>query len=124
MPRLALAASLAALTSLAACAMAPMTPAAAPVAFRASLDGATEVPPHPVPGMGTFMANYTPSTHALSYSLAYSNLTGPATMAHLHGPAAPGQNAPVVVPFPPPIMSGMVGTATLTDAQAQMLMAG
>ena len=59
----------------------------------------------------------------LTYDMEYSGLTGPVTAAHLHGPADPGANAPVLVPFqaaPSPIK----GTATLTDAQVADLMAG
>ncbi len=93
-------------------------------AYTASLDGATEVPPRAVPGTGRFLANYDPATHKLSYSMSFTALTGPATAAHLHGPAAVGQNAPVVVPFPPPIVSPFGGTMTLTDPQVQMLQGG
>ena len=45
-------------------------------------------------------------------------------MAHIHGPAAPGANAPVLVPFSSPGTSPIKGTATLTDAQEQDLMDG
>ena len=124
MPYLGFAALLAAGGGLSACAMAPMAPAPSPTSYTARLDGATEVPPHNVPGQGTFVANYNPASHMLSYSLSYGGLTGPATAAHLHGPAAAGQNAPVVVPLANPIMSPMTGTATLTDPQAAMLQAG
>lgn len=58
-----------------------------------------------------------------SYSATYSGLTGPVVAAHFHGPAAPGGNAPPVVPAmasPSPIK----GTATLTDAQITDLNAG
>jgi hypothetical protein len=44
-------------------------------------------------------------------------------MAHFHGPAEPGKNAGVAVPFKDPA-SGAEGSATLTDAQAADLMAG
>ena len=122
--RLLAAATLAASSALAACTMAPPAPPATVLFFTARMDSATEVPPHPPGGQGNFLANYTPSTHLLSYSMAYSGLTGPATAAHLHGPAGPGQNAPVVVPFTPPIVTPMVGSATINDLQAQMLVAG
>ncbi|MDB5484322.1 MAG: hypothetical protein JWR29_226, partial [Tardiphaga sp.] len=50
-------------------------------------------------------------------------LTGPATMAHFHGPAEAGKNASVAVPITP-ATSPSEGSATLTDAQAADLMAG
>jgi hypothetical protein len=45
-------------------------------------------------------------------------------MAHIHGPAAVGANAGVVVPFKAPVTSPITGTATLTDAQMADLEAG
>jgi hypothetical protein len=59
----------------------------------------------------------------LTWKVTYSGLTGPATMAHFHGPAEAGKNAPVVIPFKD-AASGANGSATLTDAQAADLMAG
>ena len=38
-------------------------------------------------------------TKKLTYTMTYSGLTGPATAAHFHGPAAAGANAGVVVPI-------------------------
>jgi len=35
------------------------------------------------------------------WDLSYGNLTGTPTMAHIHGPAAPGANGPVVIGFTP-----------------------
>jgi CHRD domain len=72
-------------------------------------------------GAGTF--TYDAATHTLSYNVTYEGLSGPATAAHIHGPADPGQNAGPVVPFANPA-SPIVGTATLTDAQAADLAAG
>ena len=58
-----------------------------------------------------------------TYSATYKDLTGPATAAHFHGPAAPGGNAgPVVASVASP--SPIKGTATLTDAQIADLNAG
>jgi hypothetical protein len=42
----------------------------------------------------------------------------------LHGPADPGQNADVAVPFEGELASPIKGSATLTDAQAADLQAG
>jgi hypothetical protein len=74
-------------------------------------------------GKGTGTFTYDPATHALNYNVSYSGLSGPATAAHIHGPADPGANAGPVVPFANPA-SPIVGTATLTDAQAADLAAG
>ncbi|MEQ1779895.1 MAG: CHRD domain-containing protein [Hyphomonadaceae bacterium] len=72
-------------------------------------------------GMGMFM--FEPSTHTLTYDVTFSNLTGPAVAAHIHGPVAEGGKGPPVVPFPS-AASPIKGTATLTDAQAADLAAG
>jgi hypothetical protein len=70
---------------------------AAPKTVNIPLSGATEVPPVQGPGKGTAMLAYDPDTRALSWTLEFSDLTGPATMAHFHGPAMPGANAPPVI---------------------------
>jgi CHRD domain len=75
-------------------------------------------------GKGTGTFTYDPTTHALTYNVAYEGLTGPAMAAHIHGPADPGANAPPVVPFANAAASPITGTATLTDAQAADLAAG
>ena len=94
------------------------------VNFHATLDGKTEVPPKVTNGTGDALATLDTKTKTLTYTVTYSGLTGPATMGHFHGPAAPGANAPVVVPFKDPVTSPIVGTATLTDPQIADLMAG
>jgi len=74
-------------------------------------------------GKGTARLLMIPGTHVLTYTVTYEGLTGPAAAAHIHGPAAPGENAPPVVPFAS-AASPITGTATLTDAQAADLAAG
>lgn len=93
------------------------------VPFSATLAGASEVPPKTTAGAGTATASLDTATKTLTYDVQYSGLSGPATAAHLHGPAEAGANAGVVVPFPTPA-SPIKGTATLTDAQVGDLMAG
>ena len=93
------------------------------VKFKASLKGSSEVPANQTGGTGNVTATYNTASKQLTWDGTYSGLTGPATAAHFHGPAAPGQNAGVAVPITPPT-SPMRGTATLTDAQAADLMAG
>jgi hypothetical protein len=97
---------------------------AATLHFLATLNGATEVPPHAVPGTGELLATLDTKTKALTYTLTFQNLTGPATMAHFHGPAKPGANAGVVVPITGTLTSPVHGTVTLTDAQVKQLTGG
>jgi hypothetical protein len=92
--------------------------------YMASLDGASEVPPHAVPGKGMAMADLDTDTKTFTYKVDYSDLTGPAVAAHFHGPAAPGVNAPPVVVISPSAPSPLTGKATLTDAQIADLNAG
>jgi len=91
--------------------------------FHATLNAATEVPPKKSDGTGMLDATLDTTTKALTYTITYSGLTGPATMAHFHGPALPGANAGVAVPFKSPA-SGASDTVTLTDAQIADLEAG
>jgi hypothetical protein len=91
--------------------------------FRATLNGASEVPPNDTKGAGTATATLDTASKELSYTINYSGLTGPATAAHFHGPAAPGANAGPVVMLNPPT-SPIMGKATLTDAQVADLRAG
>ena len=81
------------------------------------------MPPNDSKGTGTFTATYDTETNQLTWKGNYSDLTGPATMAHFHGPADPSATAGVVVPITPST-SPFEGSATLTDAQAAELMAG
>lgn len=93
------------------------------ISMKANLTSAAEVPPNTSPGKGTADVTYDTSSKMLTWKTTYSGLTGPATMAHFHGPAEAGKNAPVVIPFKD-AASGAEGSATLTDAQAADLMAG
>jgi len=94
------------------------------ITFHAKMDVASEVPPKTSSGTGTATVTLDTAAKTITYNVTYSGLTGPATMAHIHGPAAPGANAGVVVPFKAPVTSPITGTATLTDAQIADLEAG
>ena len=89
----------------------------------ATLTSAAEVPPNGSAGTGRVEATFDKSTSVLRWTMNYSGLTGPASAAHFHGPAAPGANAGVVVPFTS-ATSPTEGQATLTPAQVADLMAG
>jgi hypothetical protein len=100
---------------------------AAPLSFTVQLTGAQQVPPVQTAGTGSAAITFDPSTRAITWTVTYSGLSGPATMAHFHGPAEAGKNGPVVVwlskqgsPAPSPFN----GEATLTPEQAQQFMAG
>ena len=91
--------------------------------MKATLNAASEVPPNASPATGTADIDFDPATKKLSWMMTYTGLTGPATMAHFHGPAEPGKNAGIAVPIAP-ASSPSEGSATLTDAQAADLVAG
>jgi hypothetical protein len=94
------------------------------VAFTTQLRAANEVPPNASRGNGSVDAVFNKDTNLFRWKVNYTGLTGPATAAHFHGPAAIGANAGVALPWPGPIHSPMEGSATLTAAQAADLMAG
>ena len=92
--------------------------------FKATLDGKSEVPATTSTGTGTADIDYDAATKKLSWKLTYTGLSGPATAAHFHGPAAAGENAKVSVAIPGATSTPAEGSATLTDAQAADLEAG
>jgi hypothetical protein len=117
--------------------------AADTVLFKADLAGSNQVPPSQTTGAGTVTATYDSATKRLSWKGSYSGLSGPATAAHLHGPAAAGANARLVFWISEninqcaqgecrlngdtkaqPLTSPFEGSATLTDSQAAELMTG
>ena len=92
------------------------------VNLKATMDAKSEVPPNSSPATGTLTATYDTSSRKLSWKGSYSGLSGPATAAHFHSGEA-GKNGPVAVPITP-ATSPFEGSATLTDAQADDLLAG
>lgn len=95
--------------------------------FRATLNGTNEVPPVETKGSGWFEAVYRPSTKVLEYRLNVAGLSGPVTMAYLHGPAPAGQNAQQVAPINVPFYadrSTISDGVTLTKQQADEVLAG
>ena len=97
--------------------------AAEEMKFTAELSPASEVPP--VESGGTGMADITYDTESmeLTWTVEFSGLSGPATAAHFHGPAAEGENAGPTVPIEG-MESPLTGSATLTEEQATQLMDG
>jgi CHRD domain len=100
---------------------------AAPMKFKADMNGASEVPPTTTSGKGVVTASYDPATKVLTWEGNFSGLSGPATAAHFHGPAEAGKNAAPAVWISEKgqnLASPFKGTATLTDAQADDLQKG
>ena len=96
---------------------------AATAMYTADLKGSQEVPANGATGTGGAELTFDPATKQLAWKITYSGLTGPATAAHIHGPADPGKDAPVAIKFENPA-SPIEGSATLTDAQAADLTSG
>lgn len=91
------------------------------LAFKADLKGASEVPPADTAATGTATVDVDTATKEVKWTIQFSGLSGDATAAHFHGPAAEGENAGPAVDISGKIESG---SATFTDAQLADLQAG
>jgi hypothetical protein len=109
--------------ALALCTLMAGVAQAATVHFNATLKGADEVPTNTTTGKGEVAASLDPATSTLTYTVTYSGLSGAATAAHFHGPAAVGVNAPPVITMTS-LTSPIKGTTKLTPAQISDLTAG
>ncbi len=99
----------------------------AAVTFEATLNGANEVPAVTGGGMGSVTATLSGTTLTLNGS--YMHLSGPATMAHIHGPAAKTATGGVLFPITftneGDVGSGKLSaTLTLTAEQVTQLKDG
>ncbi len=94
--------------------------------FKATLDGIQEVPANASTASGVVIIKYTTATKLLELVGDFQNLSGPASAAHIHSPAAPGVNAPVLIGLTASTATtGTLGVnATLTAAQEIDLLAG
>ena len=109
------------------CSFYPGEPRLPKTDLRADLGGTAEVPPTGSRGRGYFAAVYRPSTRVLEYRLNLVGLSGPVTMAYLHGPAAVSENAQPVAPINVPFYadrSTIDDGVTLTEGQAAEVLAG
>lgn len=98
---------------------------AAGTTFKADLKPSSEVPPNTTTGSGS--ATVTLDGDKITWNVTFSGLSGPATAAHIHGPAPAGKNAGVIVWLSTkgkPASSPLTGSATLTAAQAADLKNG
>lgn len=92
----------------------------------AYLDGAQEVPANTSTGSGLATISFDDVSNLLSWDIVFSDLSGPATAAHFHGPAAVGVNGGVQVNIGniSGLTSPMLGSTTITDTQEADLLAG
>jgi len=105
------------------------TPASAEtlILFTSVLSGASENPPQPSPSQGVAEVLLVKETSMVCYRLSFSPLAGTEILAHFHGPAAPGTNAPILVnitPGPSPIGSPKHGCVQFTKDQVKDLNKG
>jgi hypothetical protein len=94
------------------------------VHFAATLTGKDEVPPNSSAATGQVTAELETTERTLAYRATYKDLSGPATMAHFHGPAAPGSNAPPVITVGDKARLPIGGSVRLTEQEMDDLMAG
>ena len=103
--------------------VAPTLSHAHEVNFTADMDcdqaTTCSAPPCTGSGQGTFTLET--DTGAFSYNISYEGLSAPETVAHIHGPAAPGATAGVAVGLPGG--TPKVGDVTLTLSQQNDLLA-
>ncbi len=92
--------------------------------LEAKLTAASEVPATNSAGSGYARIWLNKDTRGMKWKIEYSGLTGPATIAHFHGPAAPGVNAPPIITFPTPIRSPIEGETTLTPEHMDQVLRG
>jgi hypothetical protein len=98
-----------------------------PESFKVELTGAQSAPPVDSSGTGTAELTYDPATRVVTWNIAYNGLSSAATMAHFHGPAEAGKNAPPVIWLSKqgsPPANPMTGSATLTPEQAKQFADG
>ena len=95
--------------------------------FTALLNGAQENPPVASPSQGVAFITFNKDNSNLCYMISYSPLSSSEILAHFHGPAAPGQNAPIlhqISPSPTPLGSPKRGCVTITKDEAKQLKKG
>jgi hypothetical protein len=108
-------------------ALAPGLAAAAPMSFSIALSGSEQVPPVSPAGSGSAKLTYDPATRNLTWDIMVSGTGSAVTMAHLHGPAMAGKDAPPVIWLSKKgseVQGPIKGAATLTEEQAAMLKSG
>ncbi|HVP29583.1 MAG TPA: CHRD domain-containing protein [Myxococcota bacterium] len=96
--------------------------------FEANLSGDQQVPPVVTQGTGFGTVLLDDVAHTIVVNLTFQNLSMPALLGHIHGPADASHNANVLFPFTgvPMATSGTLPeqTFSITDSQIADLEAG
>ena len=69
------------------------------VTFKATMNGAGEVPANATTGAGTFTATLDTSTNIFTYDVTFTGLTSNTTAGHIHGPAATTASSGTTINF-------------------------
>ena len=96
------------------------------IPLTALLNGPQQEPMVNSPSQGVALVLLVKETNTVCWRISYSPLVGTESGAHFHGPAAPGQNAAIIISIVPPgpIGSPKHGCAVVTKDQAKMLTKG
>lgn len=86
--------------------------------FVTNLTGAQTGTTSTATGSGTL--SFDDYTNQLDWNISFNGLEAAQTLAHFHGPAAPGANAGVQITLP--LGSPLIGSAVLSDTQATQLL--
>lgn len=105
----------------AACAVLAMPAFAEELKFTADLTAGAEVPATESSATGTADVTVDTDANTVSWVVTFENLTGDATGAHMHGPAAMDENAPPAIDMSEDMMEG---TGEITDEQIAELTDG
>jgi hypothetical protein len=80
---------------------APMVSYAGVKNFMTVINGSQETPPNASAAIGNGILTYDTSTKTLCYYFSFVGaLAGGEILAHIHGPAAPGVPAGIIIPLP------------------------
>jgi len=94
--------------------------------YNMNLNGASEVPANSSPATAAVRVTLDQATGAVVVDGTFTGLTTPVTAAHIHGPAAAGANAAIIVPLTiTGTTSGTItGTGNMNSGQMNDMLTG
>jgi len=88
-------------------------------------EAAEVVPPNKSDGGGSFYGRLEFESHEWTWEMTIARLDSPVTSVAVHGPAAKGENGPILFKMPIPALKETIhGKTTLTSSQADDMRAG